>query len=109
MLKQEMLQQEILKRDLPPLLTMNDWRPCTKELWRERRAEILDILQKNIYGYTPEPPEKVTGKQSLCTIIFTYCIPTRYTGHIQPYRRNNRQSCFLILMLLKEKRNKFFC
>jgi hypothetical protein len=61
-LKQKMLQQEILKRELPPLLTMNDGRQCTAELWGERRAEILNLLRKNIYGYTPEPPEKVTGE-----------------------------------------------
>lgn len=57
-----MLQQEIAKRELPPLLTMKDGRPCTADLWRERRAELLDILQKYIYGYTPKPPEKVTGE-----------------------------------------------
>lgn len=57
-----MLQQEILKRQLPSLLTMNDGRPCTAELWRERRLEILDILQQHIYGYTPEPPERVAGE-----------------------------------------------
>jgi hypothetical protein len=57
-----MLRQELERRQLPPLLTMNDGRPCTRELWRDRRAEILDILQKHIYGYTPEPPKKVTGE-----------------------------------------------
>ncbi|NLC42872.1 MAG: acetylxylan esterase [Clostridiales bacterium] len=57
-----MLQQEITKRELPPLLTMNNGKPCTADLWRERRTELLDILQKYIYGYTPEPPKKVTGE-----------------------------------------------
>jgi hypothetical protein len=47
-----MLQQEIAKRELPPLLTMKDGRPCTADLWRERRAELLDILQKYIYDLT---------------------------------------------------------
>ncbi|HOJ10627.1 MAG TPA: hypothetical protein PK733_08540 [Clostridiales bacterium] len=62
MLKLEMLQKEILKRELPPLLTMNDGRLCTAELWRERRTEILDILQKNIYGYTPKSLKKTSGE-----------------------------------------------
>ncbi|NLA84228.1 MAG: acetylxylan esterase [Clostridiales bacterium] len=57
-----MLIEELRRRELPPLFTMNDGRPCTADLWRERRAEILDILQRNIYGYTPPPPEKVTGE-----------------------------------------------
>jgi hypothetical protein len=62
MLELKLLEQELLKRDLPPLLTMNDGRQCTKELWEKRRLEILDILKKNIYGYTPIPPKKVTGE-----------------------------------------------
>jgi len=62
MLEKTMLQQEVSRRQLPPLLTMNDGRSCTADLWRERRAEILDILQENIYGYTPKAPEKVTGE-----------------------------------------------
>lgn len=57
-----MLKQEITKRELPPLLTMNDGRICTADLWRERRTELLNILQKNIYGYTPKPPKKVIGE-----------------------------------------------
>lgn len=58
----KMLYEETLDRDLPPLLIMDDGRDCTKELWRERRAELLDILQRHIYGYTPEPPKETVGK-----------------------------------------------
>jgi hypothetical protein len=79
-LKQKMLQQEILKRELPPLLTMNDGRQCTAELWGERRAEILNLLRKNIYGYTPEPPEKVTGEiveQSPERALSSSALPTQ--------------------------------
>mgnify|MGYP000915395003 CR=1 FL=1 len=57
-----LLQQEVFRRQLPPLLKMNDGRNCTAALWRERRTEILDILQKNIYGYTPKAPENVIGE-----------------------------------------------
>lgn len=57
-----MLKQEILKRDLPPLLTLNDGTPCTAELWRARRSEIMDTLQDYIYGYTPKPPKRVVGE-----------------------------------------------
>lgn len=56
-----MLEQQLLERELPDLLMMNDGTPCTVQLWRKRREEILEILKKNIYGYSPEPPVKVTG------------------------------------------------
>lgn len=58
----ELLKQEVFKRELPPLLIMNDGRQCTKELWRERRKELLELLMKNIYGYTPKLPGKVVGE-----------------------------------------------
>ena len=57
-----MIQQEILKRKLPELLKMNDGRICILNLWEERKKEILDILQKYVYGYTPKPPKKVAGQ-----------------------------------------------
>lgn len=57
-----MLYEEVIRRDLPPLLTMNDGRACNRDLWRERREELLDSLQRHIYGYTPSPPESVEGK-----------------------------------------------
>ena len=57
-----MLQQELIKRDLLPLLTMKDGNKCTQNLWGKRREELLDILQENIYGYTPKAPERVMGE-----------------------------------------------
>ena len=49
-----MLIEELRRRELPPLFTMNDGRPCTV-ICGERRAEILDILQRNTYGYMFSP------------------------------------------------------
>ncbi len=47
--------KEILKdRDLLPILKMNDGSEVTLGNWRERRAEMLDDLQKYSYGYTPD-------------------------------------------------------
>ena len=56
------LQDELTKRDLPQLLTMNNGTPCIPGTWRKRRMELLDILSKNLYGYTPKAPDSVTGE-----------------------------------------------
>ena len=48
-----------IRRQPPPLLTMNDGRKCSWFM-EERRAEILDIL-KNIYGYTPKALKSCRG------------------------------------------------
>ena len=46
----------------PLLLRMNDGTPVTPELWDKRRAELIDILCNEEYGYSPAPPETVTGR-----------------------------------------------
>lgn len=56
------LQSQLEKRELPPLLNFRDGTPVIPGTWRKRRAEILDILCKNIYGYTPKAPETVTAE-----------------------------------------------
>jgi len=55
------LKEELKKRKLPNLFVMNDGADCTKELWPKRRIELLNSLMKYCYGYTPAPPDKVTG------------------------------------------------
>ncbi len=55
--------KELLKeRDLLPILKMNDGLEVTPELWRSRRAEMLEALQKYSYGYTPEVLSPGVGK-----------------------------------------------
>lgn len=49
-----MLKEILEERDLLPILKMNDGRDVTPELWEERRREMLDLLQKYSYGYTPK-------------------------------------------------------
>jgi len=56
-----MLQNELNLRNIPDLMKMNDGRTVTAELWPERRAEILQILYQQEYGYTPAAPERVTA------------------------------------------------
>lgn len=43
---------------LPNFLVNNDGKTVTTpEEWAERRREILDLLRKEEYGYSPEPPK----------------------------------------------------
>ncbi|MBR3504696.1 MAG: acetylxylan esterase [Clostridia bacterium] len=58
-----MLKEKLAARGLPALLEMNDERPVkTPEAWRKRRAELLDMLGREEFGFTPAAPEKVTGE-----------------------------------------------
>lgn len=61
-----MIQKMLAERNLPELMKMNDGTPVTRENWRERRAEILDMLVKWEYGRMPaafgETMAKVTAK-----------------------------------------------
>ncbi len=57
-----MLKKILKERDLLPILKMNDGSPVTVENWRERRAEMLDDLQKYSYGYTPDCLGEGTGE-----------------------------------------------
>lgn len=52
------------KGELPDILTMTDGTKVTAENWEERRAEILDIFQKGMYGPIPAKPEGMS-----CEII----------------------------------------
>lgn len=50
---------------LPDILTMQDGTPVTKETWPQRRKEILDILQENMFGYFPEKNGKLKSYELL--------------------------------------------
>jgi hypothetical protein len=53
------LTDEISKRNLPPLLKMNDGSDVIPGKWQKRRKELLGILGKYEYGITPPPPTHV--------------------------------------------------
>lgn len=53
------ISEELSKRKLPELLKFTDGTQVTAESWETRRAEILEILSREEYGYAPEAPEKV--------------------------------------------------
>ncbi|MBE5808616.1 MAG: hypothetical protein E7317_09805, partial [Clostridiales bacterium] len=54
--------RKIAARELPPLMVMQDGEKVrTEEQWRARRAELIDMLAREEYGYTPQAPDEVTG------------------------------------------------
>lgn len=59
-----MLNEKILARKLPCLMTLNDGKAVkTIDDWRIRRKELLDVLSREEYGYTPAAPESVAVKE----------------------------------------------
>lgn len=58
-----MLQQILSDRSLLPILTMNDGSPVTPERWRERRAELLEAMERYSYGRTPPVPVRVWSER----------------------------------------------
>lgn len=55
----QLLKNEIERRRLPDLFTMENGQPVTKELWDARRAELREIICREEYGYMPEAPVDV--------------------------------------------------
>ena len=59
------IKTEIESRNIPDVLKFADGTAVTKENVSERRAEILDILQKHEYGYMPPAPDFAHAQKSL--------------------------------------------
>ncbi len=57
-----MLKELLLERDYLPILKMKDGTPVTLESFRERRLEMIDMLEEYSYGRTPEKPTKLWGE-----------------------------------------------
>lgn len=49
------LQDELKKRNVPGLLNFADGTAVTADNWESRRLELVDILAREEYGYSPEP------------------------------------------------------
>jgi len=56
------LKKVLDSRELIPLLTLSDGSEVIADNWGKRRAELFEILRENLYGYTPAPPESVSGR-----------------------------------------------
>ena len=62
-----MLTGKLKERELPDLLTFKNGEAVdSKALWSKRRAEILELLKSEIYGFSPPPPQKVTAVIQKC-------------------------------------------
>jgi len=52
-----------IRKELPDAMTMNDGtRVTTVEQWRQRREEMIQILEHYELGHAPPPPGNVTGQ-----------------------------------------------
>lgn len=57
------MEKLISDRKLPSLLEMFDGTPVkTRDDWRARRRELLEILSREEYGFTPAAPDSVRSK-----------------------------------------------
>ena len=77
-----MLQELLKKRDLLPILTMNDGSPVTPETWQQRRAEMREALETYSYGHTPPPPKRVWVEEIPEATTFTHI----YAGKVRQQR-----------------------
>ncbi len=57
-----MLKERLADRELLPLDRMEDGSLCEKGQWPVRRQELLENLQRNLYGWTPTEPRQVSGR-----------------------------------------------
>ena len=53
------IEKLLAARRLPELLRFADGRPVTKQNWEERRAELVDIMCREVYGNAPAAPAEV--------------------------------------------------
>ena len=58
-----MLKEKLMERRLPELLVMNDGRAVRNiDDWRARRRELIGLLSREEYGFTPAAPARVTAE-----------------------------------------------
>lgn len=58
-----MIESALKKMNLPPMLQFKNGKPVKNvEAFERRRAELKDIIQKEIYGYLPPAPDHLTVK-----------------------------------------------
>lgn len=61
-----MIFDDLKKRSIPDVLTFANGNVVDNpSQWSERRAEILEILSTNVYGFSPPPPKKVSAEVEL--------------------------------------------
>lgn len=50
----------LAQRSLPELLRFSNGSPVTRELWEQRRSELVDLMCREVYGIAPSAPDRVT-------------------------------------------------
>ena len=58
-----MIAQQLHIRNLPDLMRLNNSQPLTPETWQMRKAELIDSLSRNLFGYTPAAPKSVRAEK----------------------------------------------
>ena len=61
-----MLKEKLREKDYIDIFTMNDGTPVTRENWKERRLEMLKLLETYSYGKTPKAPELMRCSRISC-------------------------------------------
>ena len=57
-----MIHALLTERRLPQLLRLNNGTNVkTPDDWRTRRRELIELLSREVYGFTPDAPERVTA------------------------------------------------
>jgi len=80
----------VAKSPAPPLLVMANGRKITTAAqWQQRRTELLEVFDREIYGYTPDAAKKikVTWEVTGTTEGMSGTIPTitrSLVGHVDP-------------------------
>jgi len=57
------IEEELSKRNLPDLFTMNNGDIVTLANWELRRKELLECLSENLYGFSPDAPDCVNAEK----------------------------------------------
>lgn len=58
------------QEDLPALLESSEGTPVeSADAWRDRRAELEQLLRQYVYGYAPDPPALDTTAERTAGIL----------------------------------------
>ena len=47
------IKNELIKKNYPEILVMDDGTPVTRDKWAQRRKELRVLLEEHSYGKTP--------------------------------------------------------
>lgn len=56
------IKNELIKKNYPEILVMDDGTPVTRDKWAQRRKELRVLLEEHSYGKTPSASARVYGR-----------------------------------------------